>query len=90
MRPVSLADIEIVTRALLAEKPHLRESTLGKICEMASHGDRHRRRFGLQHVSFGSGTLMSAALQFPVASRPVSCNAAYLDCLALVVDRLRQ
>ncbi|WP_339952655.1 DUF7742 family protein [Yoonia sp. 2307UL14-13] len=90
MRAVSIADIEVVTRVLLAEKPDLRERKLANICEMACNGDRYRKRFGRQHVSFGNGTLMSAALQFQLAARSKSCGPEYLDCLALVVDRLRQ
>jgi len=89
MRPVQLADIESAARVLLLLEPGLRQAFIAQLCRNANLADRFRKRTGRRHPQHGTGSLMSAAMQHPVAARPAACRARYLDCLHLVISHLR-
>ena len=88
MRPVSWADIDVVTRVLLDCPAKERVACLQEICCATDVADRYRKRFGKQHPTLGSGTLMSAAMLHPLAARQLGMDRNYLICLRMTVDHL--
>lgn len=88
MRPIGFADIEYVTRVLLAAPRDEAECIVAEICQRAHDADRYRSRFKAMHPKFGTGTLMSAVQNFQLHPRPPSFGKAELRALKRVVDGL--
>ncbi len=90
MRPVALADIDVVARVLLACSEEKRGDRLTEICHAADVADRYRKRLGKQHPHFGCGTLMSAAIRYPRARQQSGTDHNYLICMQMVAAYLSQ
>lgn len=90
MRAVQLADIEAAARVLLKRDRCERNTTMASLCNHARIADRYRKRLGVPHPDFGTGTLMSAAAGFQAAPRPPRCNLDYLECIGIVVAFLSE
>ena len=88
MRPIGFADIEYVTRVVLAAPRNEAERIVAEICQRAHDADRYRTHFDAMHPCFGTGTLMSAAQNFKLHPRPPSFGKAELKALKWVVDGL--
>lgn len=89
MRPVHIADLDMVTRHLLALPPNDWAQTAKVIVEHADLADRFRKRTGRAHPQYGSGTLASAIMRHVNAAQPARCDTLYLDALDVVVNALR-
>ena len=90
MRPVTLADIEAATQAVMAAGEEARQTFAATLLSQARRADRYRRKSGRAHPRFGDGTLLSAALCHPRAARPACFDAGWLDALAHVLRALAQ
>ena len=88
MLPISLADLEVAMRVLLAQPASARKEFANTIITQASEATSFRASTRLGHVSFGNGTLMSAAAQYPMSRRPGYCDAEYLTTLAMLAQLL--
>lgn len=89
MRPVHIADLDMVTRALLALPCHDRRAAAARIVARADVADRYRKRTGQAHPTFGSGTLASAIPRKVDAAQPARCDAIYFDALAAIIAALQ-
>lgn len=87
MRPVYLCDLDSVARALLAVPQDARETLAKDVVQQARIADKYRKRIGVAHPDFGTGTLASAA-QDLAKSTARSCDADYRFCLAQVLVAL--
>lgn len=90
MRPVTLADLEIGLRAVCAVPEARRRQAALTLITGAETADRHRRATGRIHPVFGCGTLMSVALQGPLAPRAAEFDAESLQILSNFINVLEQ
>lgn len=90
MRPVSFADIEVAVRVLICVPPQARAKAMADLLDRADVADRYRKRVGRRHPQFGSGTLMSAAQNQPVASRPAFLDKDAHDALFCIINALNK
>ncbi|WP_333713711.1 DUF7742 family protein [Yoonia sp.] len=88
MRPVSLADLEVALRMLLAVPEEARRDAARRLVAAAQAGEGHRAATGLLHPEFGSGTLMSAALRHPLAPRPAAYDRSVLSVLSILINAI--
>ena len=88
MRPIQVYDLTTLARVLLRLPEGQRRVIARRVVMAADVADRFRKRTGQAHPDFGTGTLQSAAQTYLQAEEPVSCNAAFRTCLALVLDAL--
>lgn len=88
MRPVTLADIEVAARVLMAVTEQDRPKLMAELITRATVADRHRQQVRRPHPAFGTGTLMSAAQGFATAPRPLCLADDELCAYALVVGAL--
>jgi hypothetical protein len=88
MRPVSLADLEVALRMLLAVPDDARMGAARRLLEAAEAGEAHRSATGHAHPKFGSGTLMSAALRHPLAPRPAAYDRRVLSVLSILINAI--
>ncbi|MBQ2263475.1 MAG: hypothetical protein II336_19195 [Loktanella sp.] len=88
MRGLHLADLEWVTRVLLAVPEVARGELLEQILVATACGSRHYLRTGRAHPAHGVGTLMSAASRLPMVPRPATLGPEYLRCLAMIALRI--
>ncbi len=89
MRPVHIADLDMVTRVLLALPPADRPEMARSIVARADVADRFRKHTGRAHPHFGSGTLASAIPRRVDAAQPARCDVQYLDALTVIVSALQ-
>ena len=88
MRPISLADLEVALRMVLAVPEHARADAARRLLAEAEAGEVHRNATGLAHPEFGSGTLMSAALRHPLAPRPAAYDRRVLSVLSILINAI--
>ena len=88
MRAVQLADVEIAARALMIVPCEDRKSLIERLLWQADTADRYRKRLRRPHGEFGTGTLMSAAMQCPLAPRPVRLTADVAHAFSTVINAL--
>ncbi|SFS08150.1 DUF7742 family protein [Yoonia litorea] len=88
MRPVTLADLEVAVRAIVRHPQEDREAFAVKLLGDAAIADSFRAKTGKLHPSFGAGTLMSAAMQHPLAARPEWAKPETLAALGFVLKGL--
>jgi len=88
MRPIYPSDLDLVTRTLLACEPPDRLRLARQIITRADIADRYRKNMGHLHPSFGSGTLSSAAQDFPARPANGYCNRDYLEAMSILLGRL--
>ena len=88
MRAVQLADLEYVTRALLAVPAAARVALLDDMLDTAARGYAYHRITGSAHPQHGVGTLMSVATRLPLAPRSAALDREYLRCLAMIARRI--
>ena len=90
MRPIALADLEVALRALLAAPPDARKPLAHRLLAEAEMADLYRSETGLLHPVYGSGTLMSAAMCYPLASRPAAYDTPILAILSCLIKVIRE
>ena len=90
MRPVTLADLEVAARALLAMPKAARAVAARELLAEAAAADRHRLATRRLHPHFGDGTLMAAAMQRPLAPRPATIDAAAIRVFVLLLNEIGQ
>ena len=88
MRPVHLADIEVAARVLLAYPPAEQAAITSELIATANVADCYRKRVRQPHLTFGTGTIMSAAAHFHQAARPRLIDDMTLDALGRVIKGL--
>jgi len=88
MRPVLYGDVTAAARAMLAAEPVARRRLLLRMLAEAEAADAHRRETGRVHPLWGTGSLMSAALAYPVAPEPCLDDRDYAGCMAQVFEAL--
>ncbi|WP_322892641.1 MULTISPECIES: hypothetical protein [unclassified Yoonia] len=88
MRGVHLADLEWVTRVLLAVPAAQRADLLEEMLITATRGDQFYQLTGRAHPLHGIGTLMSAASRLKMVPRPAVLTPDYLRCLAMIALRI--
>ncbi len=88
MRRVQLADLDAAVRALTCCARPVRPAMAANLLERAHIADKYRKRTGKIHPQFGSGTLSSAAAQFPQATGPAPLEAERLDAFACMIKAL--
>ena len=88
MRPVSVADIEFATRAVIAVPECERATMARRLVGQAFEADRFRQKTGRAHPVWGAGSLMSAALAHPQAKRAGCLNDDWLAAMACVLSAL--
>lgn len=94
MRPVHIADLDMVTRYLLSLPAQDHAQAAARIVARADTADRYRKRLGRVHPAFGTGTLASAIPGTVVMPRPAHYDIAGLQALgeiqcALISYRIR-
>ena len=88
MRPVALADLEVALCAVLAQPQDQRQKTVGALFAAAHAADLHRQTKGQPHPQFGTGTLMSAALQRPISARPTAYGPEQAEAFIMILNEL--
>lgn len=89
MRPISIVDIEVAARVLLCVPPNGHADLMAELLQRADIADRYRKRLGRRHPVFGSGTLMSAAQNYPQSGRPAFIRKEMLQALSSVINALK-
>ncbi len=90
MRPVTLADLEVAARALLALPQRARRAAARAMLAEAEAADRHRQATRSLHPAFGDGTLMSVAMRRPLAARPSALDGASVSVFVLLLNEIDQ
>lgn len=88
MRRVLYGDVRAAARALLAVPSDARGPLLARLFAEAEAADAYRLETGRAHPSFGTGSLMSAALAHDVAREPYLEDPTYAACMAEVFEGL--
>lgn len=81
MRDVGLSDLDVATRALLAEPREAWVACAHRLIEGAHAADVWRKRFGTAHPDGGTGSLYAQASLHPRAATS-QCTPRY--CAAMV------
>lgn len=89
MRAVLHTDLRDAARALLAQPASQRPALSARMIKEAVWADFHVRETGQAHPLWGNGTLSDAARKRVLATEPTLDDAAYCDCLTLVLLGLR-
>lgn len=90
MRPVNLADIEILARVLVCLPVEAQDNAVIELIRRATIADRYRRETGKRHHNFGSGTLSSAAQNYAKAGRSELYCKNYIPVFRRVINALTQ
>lgn len=95
MRRMLHGDIVAAARVLLLAPEEERRCLCQRMIDEAEKAYAHFEKCGKPHPDWGTGSLMSAALQRPAAPEPSFDNVEYLTCLKTVfreitVNRLLQ
>ena len=90
MRAITLADIEVAARVLVCVPPADRRDLMQKLVCSADTADRYRKKMGRQHLTLGSGTLMSAAQSYPKTRRHGYLGSDMLHAISIVVSDLAE
>lgn len=88
MRPVLSVDLICAGRAVMKARSEDRESVATALIAAADLADNHRRRFGVVHPEFGSGTLADAARLSGMAPEPTVCRREFAEALACVLQTI--
>lgn len=88
MRPVLHGDIVAAARVLFLTPEPERLVLCRRMIREAECAYRFYLRVGRPHPKWGSGSLMSAALNRPAAPEPSLDNSAYCTCIELVLREL--
>lgn len=88
MRPVQLADLEVVARVLLLLDPAARPALMARLIQQAARADQHRIATGQPHPHYGTGTLMSAAGAYRKAKRMQGLGRDELDAMRCAINGL--
>lgn len=83
MRPLLPGDLDCAVAVVMAHPPESRAGVAQRLLFQADVADRYRKRLGRAHPDYGSGSLMSAALSWPLGARGRVYDASY--CAALIV-----
>jgi hypothetical protein len=84
MRPILYGDLHEAARRLACLPLDRRQRAIGTILDQAQAADRWRKKFGVEHSSWGNGSLvMAVARAWPEPERSVS-EIEYLSALAEV------
>ena len=90
MRPVLPGDLDCAVAVVMAQPPETRADVAAKLLAQADLADRYRKRLGRAHPIYGTGSLMSAALGWPVGPRRRVYDASYCAALIVVLTALQQ
>ena len=88
MRPVTLADLEMALRVLLQVDARSQAEMASALVARAHQADAFRQDKGQGHPRYGTGTLMSAAMSYPVAPRPDWVRLAELRSFQFLLSAL--
>ncbi|NDV00841.1 hypothetical protein [Pseudoroseicyclus tamaricis] len=87
MRPVTITDLDLAARALLAAPPEARPALAATMLAEADIADRYRKRLGRLHA-YGGGSLTHAALLRPRAPGPGLDDGPYLGAVATLLSAI--
>ena len=88
MRPVTLADLEVALRAVLARPHGLRLPLAQKLFSVARMAGEDGRKKDGKSPQLGADTLMAAAMQHPLAPRPASFGAEEIAVFVVLLNEL--
>jgi hypothetical protein len=83
VRPLLPGDLDCAVAVVMGQPPEARAGVAALLLAQADLADRYRKRLGRAHPAFGTGSLMSAALNWPEGPRRRVYDASY--CAALIV-----
>ena len=90
MRPVTLADLEVAMRAVLAKPQDLRQPLAQRLFNSARMAGGNGRRRDGKCPQLSAQTLMAAAMQHPLAPRPASFGAEEIVVFMMLLNQLSE
>jgi hypothetical protein len=88
MRALLHVDVVTAGRALLSLPTEDRIAACDALFDQAHAADKYRKRFGLCHPKFGTGSLASACWSLKLQSEPFLSDRAYAKCLTIIFERV--
>lgn len=88
MRALLHVDVVTAARALLILPKEDRRLVCDRLFDRAQAADKYRKRFGVYHRKFGTGSLASACWSLTQGSEPFLSDREYAHCLMVVFERV--
>jgi len=88
MKPVTLADLEVAMRAVLAKPQDLRQPLAQRLFNSARVAVANGRHRGGKCPQLSAQTLIAAAMQHPLALRPASFGAEEIAVFMILLNEL--
>jgi len=88
MRAILHTDVVVLGRCLLAVGYERRVRLCDEIFDMAHAADKYRKRYGIYHQYYGSGSLASACKDLPKRPEPFLSDQDYAHCMKTIFERV--
>lgn len=88
MRALLHLDVVTLARVLLGAELSDRVTLCDEIFDIAQAADKYRKRYGICHVRFGSGSLASACHGLAQRNEPFLSDRDYAHCMKVIYDRV--
>lgn len=89
MRPIYPSDLDQATRDILRKDAPDQADHAAQLLSDADTADRYRKKLRKTHPVLGDGTLAGAISAPPDMPNPMSCDAAYMEALRVIVEAIR-
>lgn len=88
MRRILPGDLQAAARVVLAAPAAARPAVVDRMLQEAHFAHHYTKRFGRAHPVWGNGSLLARAAVLPQRQEPCWADPAYLDAIALTIQRL--